>query len=157
MLNASQKCVNKNSLTWWYVLKTSWRHLSKTFWRCLEHVLKKSSKRFEDVSKMSWRRFEDDLKTSWRVFKSLEEVWPRQIYLSWSRRLEGVFWRHMSKANMLVLIKTSWKCLEYVFWRWRRKTSSRRLHQDECLLCRIVQYHQKILKKWINVPFQTTS
>ena len=121
-----------------------------TSWRSLQNVLKTSRRCLEDVLRTTWRRLGD-------VFKSLEEVWPRQIYLSWSRRLEDVFWRHMSEANMLVLIKTSWKCLEYVFWRWRRKTSSRRLHQGECLLCRIVQYHQKILKKWINVPFQTTS
>ena len=33
---------------------------------------------------MSWRRF---CKTSWR---RLEDVWPRRIYWSWSRRLEDV-------------------------------------------------------------------
>ena len=68
---------------------------------CLENVLKIS---LQDVLKMSWRRFwkmswrrlEDVLKMFWRRY---EDVWPRQIYWSWSRCLEGVFWRRMSKAN----------------------------------------------------------
>ena len=143
MLNASQRRVNKNSLTWWYVLKTSWRYLCKTSWKCLE-----------DVLKTPWRRFKDVLKTSWR---RLEDIWPRQIYWSWPRRLEDVFWRRKAKANIFVLIKTSWRRLEDVFWRRKAKanifaliktssrrllktktkdvfkTSSIRLHQDECL------------------------
>ena len=52
VLNASQRRVNKNTLTWRYVLKMSWRYLCKTSWRCLE-----------DVFKTSWRRLEDVLKT----------------------------------------------------------------------------------------------
>ena len=53
MLNASQRRVNKNSSTWWYVLKTSWRYLCKTSWRRLEDVLKTF---LQDVLKTSWRR-----------------------------------------------------------------------------------------------------
>ena len=116
------------------VLKMSWRHLEdvlKTSWRCLEDVLKTPSKRLEDVLKISWRRLENVLKTSWR---HLKDIWPRQIYWSWPRRLEDVFWRRKAKANIFVLIKTSWRRLEDVFWKRRRKTSSRRLHQDKCLL-----------------------
>ena len=112
------------------VLKMSWRHLDdvfKTSWRRLENALKRS-----------WRRFEDVFKTSWRC---LEDVF--------ARRLEDVLktsWRRMAKTNILVLTKTSsedvrlrrtyssWRRLEDVFWRRRWKTSSRRLHQDECLL-----------------------
>ena len=30
VLNTSRRRVNKNSLTWWYVLKTSWRRMAKT-------------------------------------------------------------------------------------------------------------------------------
>ena len=78
------------------ILRTSWRHLGKTSWRCLEDALKRSSKRFEDVLKMSGRRF---CKTS-------------------LRRLENVLkTRRLAKANILVLIKTSWRRLEDVFWR----------------------------------------
>ena len=101
----------------------------------LQDFLKMSSKRLEDVFKMSWRRLEDVLKTflqdvlktSWR---RLEDVWLRPTYWSWPRRLEDVFWRRKTKANIFVLINTSWRRL----WRQRRKTSSRRLRQDECFL-----------------------
>ena len=65
LLNASQRRVNKNSLTWWYVLKMSWRRLEdvlKTSWRRLEDVwltriYSSSSRRLEDVLKTS---FEDE-------------------------------------------------------------------------------------------------
>ena len=110
-----------------------WRRLEdilKTSWRCLEDVLRTILQNFlktssQDFLKMSWRRF---YKTFWQdVLKT--------------------FWRRMTKTNILVLIMTpseyvwlrpiysSWsKGLEDVFWRWRRKTSSRRLHQGEWLL-----------------------
>ena len=125
------------------VLKMSWRHFCKMSWRRFEDVLKTSWKRLEDVLKMSWRRFckaswrcfedvlasslEDVLKMYWRhledVLKTsstcIEDIWLRQVYSSWSRRLEDVFWSR------------------------RRKTSSRRLHQDECLLGNISR------KKWM--------
>ena len=113
----------------------------------LENVLKMSSKCLEDVlawrledafkmfwrrlGKASWRRLENVLKTSWR---RLEDIWPRRVYRSWSRCLQDIFWRRMSKANIFVLMKTSWRRFEDVFWRRRQKTSSRRLHQDKCLL-----------------------
>ena len=129
------------------VLKTSWKRLEnvlKTSWRCLEEVLKTFWRRLADVLKTYWRRldktswrcFENVLKTSWR---RIEDVWPRQIYWSWPRRLEDVFWRCKTKANIFVLIKMSWRRLEDVFWRRRQKTSSRRLHQDECLLGRFLK------------------
>ena len=105
------------------MLKTSWRRLIdvlKTFlqtsWRCVEDVLKTSYRcledLFADVLKTFWRLVEDvsrcffarRLKTSRR---RLEDAWPRRMYWSWSRRLEDVFWRRMTKANIFVLIKTS--------------------------------------------------
>ena len=102
VLNTSPRRVNKNSLTWWYVLKISLQDVLKTSWRCLEEVFA--------------RRLEDVLKTSWR---HLEDVWPRRIYLSWPRRVEDVRLRR---------VYSSWsRRLEDVFWRWRSKTSSRRL------------------------------
>ena len=87
---------------------------------------------FWDVSKMTSRLQEDVLKTSRRQLKSVLKM-P---------------WRCVTKAKIFVLIKTSWRQLEDVFWRycsWTRrfqdvlKTLSqdedeRRLHQDECLL-----------------------
>ena len=61
--------------------------------------------------KTSWRRLEDILKASWRCLKNF-------LKMPWGR---------MTKTNLLVLIKTSSRCLEDAFWRRRQKTSSRRL------------------------------
>ena len=110
------------------VLKTDWRRLEDVFARRLEDVLKTSSKRLEDVLA---RRLENVLKTSWRRIAKTNILVLTKT--SW-RRLEDVFWRHKAKVNIFVLIKTSWRRLEDVFRRRRRKTSSRLLHQDECLL-----------------------
>ena len=122
VLNASQRRVNKHSLTWWYALKTSWR--------CLENI-------FQDVFKTCWRRLEDVLKTflkdvlktSWRSRAKTNILVLTKT--SW-RPLEDVFWRRKSKANMFVLIKTSWRRLLKTKMKDVLKTSSRRLHQDEC-------------------------
>ena len=94
--------------------------------------------RLENVLKMSWRRFsrrlKDVLKTSWQDV--LRTTW---------RRLGKVLktsWRRMSKTNILVLTKTSWRRLKGVFWRRKTKANifvlKRRLHQDECLLGRLI-------------------
>ena len=71
------------------VLKTSWQDVLKMSWRCLENVLKTSWRRLKDIWPRqiywSWpRRLEDVLKTS------SEDVWLRRIYSTWSRRLEDV-------------------------------------------------------------------
>ena len=55
------------------------------------------------------------------------------IKTSWRRR-EDVFWRRMSKANIFILIKTSWRRLLETKTKNVFKTSSRCFHQDECLL-----------------------
>ena len=64
MLNASQRRVNKNSLTWWYVLKTSWRYLCKTSWKCLEERRRKTNiflkTKTKDVFKTSSIRLHQD-------------------------------------------------------------------------------------------------
>ena len=89
VLNTSWRRVNKNELTWWYVLETAWR--------CLENIFA--------------RRIKDVLKTSWRLV--LKTFLQNALKTSW-RRLENVsktFWRRMTKTNIFVLIKTSWKCL----------------------------------------------
>ena len=97
--------------------------------------------RLEDVLKTSWKRLEDVLKTSWR---RLKDIWPRQIYWSWPRRLEDVL-KTSSEDVRLRRTYSSWsRRLEDVFKTSSEdederclqvfKTSSRRLHQDECLL-----------------------
>ena len=86
-------------------------------WRCLDDVLKTSSKPLKDVLKMSWRCF---CKASWR---RLENV----LKTPW-RRLENFLktpWRCRAKTNILVLTKTSWTSSEDV--RLRRTYPSRRL------------------------------
>ena len=111
----------------WDVLKMSWRcvvDVFKTSWGHLGNVLKRF---LQDVLKMFCR-------TSWRC---LEDIWPRRMYWSWSRLLEDVFWKRMTKANIFVLINTSWRYLEDILKAKRKevfKKSSRRLHQEKCLL-----------------------
>ena len=83
VLNTSPKRVNKNSLTWWYVLKTSWR--------CLEDVFQDVLKTYSQDEYIGLDQ--DVLKTS------SEDVRLRRTYSSWSRRLEDVFWRRRRKTS----------------------------------------------------------
>ena len=77
-------------------------------------------------------RLEDVLKTSWR---RTAETNILVLTKTSSRCLQDVFWRHKAKVNIFVSIKTSSSSRllktkkKDVF-----KTSSRRLHQDERLL-----------------------
>ena len=113
-------------MSWRHFCRTSWKCLSKTSWICFN---KTSWRCFEDFLKTSWRRLEyvlktflqNILKTSWscfanvlkRCWKPLEDV----LKMSW-RRFCKTSWRNMSKGNIFILIKTSWRLL----------------HQDGCLL-----------------------
>ena len=72
----------------------------------LEYILRIS---LQEVLKRCWRCLEHLLKTSGRRLESV--------------CLEDVVWRHMTKANIFVLIKTS-----------SEDEDERRLHQDECLV-----------------------
>ena len=121
------------------VLKISWIRLEgvfKTSWRHLEDVLKTF---LQDVLKTFWRRFEevfprlleDVLKMYWKRLKNILKTHGQGKYTGLD---QDVFWRRMTKENIFFLIKTSWRHLQVVFWRRRQKTSSRLLHQDECLL-----------------------
>ena len=92
----SWRRANKNSLTWWYILKTSWRCLENIFTMLLENLLKTtwrsrgktSSRCLEGILKVSWKRF---CKTYWRrLTRRYENVWARLTYSSWSRHLEEV-------------------------------------------------------------------
>ena len=120
------------------VSKTSWRSFWKTSRRSFGDLFKKSCQDalkiyWGSFCKTSWKRpenvlktscLEDVLKTSWI---SLEDVWPRQKYWSWSRRLEDIF-KTYSEEIWLGWMYSSWsRRLEDVFWRGRRKTSSTRL------------------------------
>ena len=81
-----------------------------------------SCKHLKDVFKTSSRRLQNVFKTSRRCLKDKYFV----LIKTSSKRLEDVFWRRMTKANIFTLIKTSWRCLEDIFWRRRGKTSSSR-------------------------------
>ena len=101
---------------------------------------------FENVLKMSWRRLEDVSKTSWGRLEDVLKRDDQDMYIdldqdetSWRCLLK----RRISNANIFVLMKTFWRSIEDFFWRRRRKTSLRRLHQDECLL-EIMKKYQKI-------------
>ena len=116
------------------VLETFWRRLKNVLARRLEDVLKTSWKRLQDflktflleVLKTSWRRFEDVLKTSWR---RPEDIWPRWIYWSWSRRLEDVFWRR--RKDVFIKTNVCWEIsldrsniifLSLIVFKWFTKT-----------------------------------
>ena len=116
------------------VLKISLQDVLKMSWRHLEDVFKTSWRRLEDALKRSWRRLENVLKTSWRRIAKTNILVLTKT--SW-RRLEDVFWRRKAKANIFVLIKTSWRRLLKTKTKDVFKTSSRHLHQDECLLGKV--------------------
>ena len=108
------------------VFKTPWRRLVdvlKTSWKCLEDTLKTSWRRLKDVLKTSWRRLEDVWQDEYvdldeDVLKTCsKDIWVRQIYSSWSRRLEDVLKPSSEEANIFVLIKTYWRRLQDVFSR----------------------------------------
>ena len=87
-------------------LKTYWKRLGKT----------------------SWRRF---CKTSWHLDGFLKMCDQGEyIHLLYSRHLEDVLRSLLKTYDQGEYIRLD----QDVFWRRRRKTSSRRLHQDECLL-----------------------
>ena len=99
--------------------------------------MKTSSKRLENVLRTPWRSLEDVFARRLEdvLARRLEDIWPRWIYWSWIRRLEDVFWRRKAKANLFLLIKTSWR--------------QRRLDHDEYLLGRTFL----VGSRWFVVPF----
>ena len=76
------------------------------------------ARRLEDVLKMPWRHF---CKTSWKRFEDVLKTYEQDEYIGLD---QDVFWRRLTKENIFVLIKLSWRRLEDVFWRRRWKTSS---------------------------------
>ena len=137
------------------VLKMYWRRLEdvlKTSWRCLENLWPRRiywswPKRLEDVlitswrrmaktnilvlTRTSWRRLEDVLKTSWRHLEDVLKTYGQDKYIGPDQDVL----KTSSEDERLRPTYSSWsRRLKEVFWRRRRKASSRRLHQDECLL-----------------------
>ena len=99
--------------------------------------------RLENAFKTSWKGFKDALARRLKNF--LKISWRRMTKVltktSW-RCLEDIFWRCMTKVNIFVLIKISlssscWRRLLKTKMKDFFKTSSRRLHQDEYLLARL--------------------
>ena len=123
-VSAKENPDRKKKQTLLYVLKSSWRHHS----RCLEDVFKRSWRRLQNVLKTFWRYLKDVflLKTSWRClskkpWRCLKDVlktsWKRLedvLKMSW-RRFCKASWRRMTKTNILVLIKVSWRSLLKTF------------------------------------------
>ena len=82
------------------------------------------------ILKTSWRRIEN-------VTKLLVDILPWRIYSSYQDVLASISFLIMASISFLIM--KSGRRLEDVFWRWRRnvsKTSSRQIHQDQCLLGR---------------------
>ena len=100
------------------VWKTSWRRLQRITFRLprrLQGVFKTSSRRLQDVFAIHLH------KTSLRRLpRRLQDVFARRLAVMSSRHLQDV----LEDKKML-----HWRRLQHVF-----KTSSVRLHQDECLL-----------------------
>ena len=118
------------------VLKISLQEVLKASWRRLEDVLKTF---LQDVLKTSWQ---DVLKTSWR---HLEDAWPKRIYWSWPRRFEDVL-KTSSEDVRLRRTYSSWsRRLPKTKTKDVFKTSSRRLHQDECLLVLVNHFSPLII------------
>ena len=109
------------------ILKASLQDVLKTSWRCLENVfadlLKTFSKPLEDALA---RRLEDVLKTFWKRLEDVLKTYGQEEYIGLDQDVLKTSWRRMTKANIFVLIKMSWRRLEDVFWRRRWKTSSSR-------------------------------
>ena len=124
---------NVMKMSWRYLCNTSWRRFEEFFNITWQEVLKMSWIRLQDVLKMSWRRFckrlENKLNTSWRRMTKTNIL----IKTSW-KRLEYVFWRRIIKVNIFVLIKSSRRYLLKTKTKDVFKTSLRRLHEDKCLL-----------------------
>ena len=127
------------------VFKTSLRRLEDVLKTFLQDFLKTSSKCLEDVMA---RRLEYVLKTSWKRLEDVLKTYGQDEYIGLD---QDVFWRRMTKVNIFVLIKTSWRGLQDVFWRRRWNTSSRRLHQDECLLGSVFLCLFKIYFPWFSI------
>ena len=114
------------------------------FGRCLEDVLKTSWRHPQNVLKMSWRCLKDDFaKLLEDVFaRLLEDVLKTFLQDVLARRIEDVlktydqdeyigldhdtFWICMTKANIFVLIKRSWRRLLKMKTKDIFKTSSSR-------------------------------
>ena len=184
VLKTYWRLVYKNSITWWYVLKAFWRHLCKTSWRRLQNVSKASwrclevlktswkclenvfARRLEEVLKKFWRRLG---KTSWRrledVLKTFLQDVLKTFWRHFVRRLEDVL-KTYDQDEYIGLDQDVLKTYEYSKYvrldqdvlKTKTKdvfmTSSRRLHQDECLLG---YYHKMKYQLFMLIFWETVS
>ena len=106
------------------ILKASLQDVLKMSWTRLSDLLKMFSKRLEDALA---RRLEEVLKTFWKRLEDVLKTYGQDEYIGLD---QDVFWRQRTKANIFVLIKTSWRCLQdvfiktYVCWEWYQITQS---------------------------------
>ena len=131
MLKASQRLVNKNSLTWWYVLKISLLDVLKIYLSYLQNVLKTSWRCLEDIFQdVLARRLEDVLKKFWRRLQNVLKMSSRCLGDVFARSLEDVFkmpWRLMAKTN----ISTSdQRCFNVVGQRWNNVDPTLKMKQN---------------------------
>ena len=135
-------------------MKTSWRHICKMSWKCLEGVLRKTFS--QDVLKTPWGRLEDVFFKTFSNIYVLKASWRRLGKASW-RRLEDVFKTYDQDEYIGLgqnVLKTSCEgaWARRIYSSWSRlllmtrtkdifKTSSRSLYQDECLLDRESERH----------------
>ena len=115
------------------ILKVSWRHLEDVFrtsWRRLEDVLKTPWRGLEDVLKTSWRRLENVLKKSWKRLEDVLKTYGQDEYIG----LDQDILKTSSEEVRLRRTYSSWRGLLKTKTRDAFKTSSKRFHQDQCLL-----------------------
>ena len=102
-----------------------WKRLEKIFERCLEDLLKTSSKRLDDVFKTSWRCFEDVLKTflkdvlntSWRHFEDVLARLLKDFLKTTLKRLKDVLATYNQHDYIGLdqdFLKTSWRRMSYL-------------------------------------------
>ena len=102
------------------ILKTSLQDVLKMSWRRLRDVLKKF---LLDIFKTFWRRLEDVLKT---FLQDVLKTYEQDEYIGFDHEGEDVL-KMYDWGQYIGLYQD-------VFWRRTRKTPSRALHQEECLL-----------------------
>ena len=85
----------------------------------LQNVLKMSSRR---ICETSWIRFEDVLKTSWKRLEVALGTYGQDEYIGLDQDVLKTSSEDVWLIRILfVFIKTSWRRLEDVFWRRRRR------------------------------------
>ena len=117
--------ISHNSLTWWYILKTSWRYLCKTSSKRLKDVLKMPWRRF---CMMYWRRLKNVFKASWKYLEDVLKTYRQDEYIGLDqdvlktssededeRRLQDVFKTSSSRRMFAGKYSGNVVCRAYFF------------------------------------------